>query len=192
MEFLWGLIIIVSGVFICVYGNQLFRLTLAAIGFGLGFILSWWLTDGQTNVIQIVVSLVAGGVGALVLYSLFRVGIYIAGGVLGLILGSLLVAIFNMQNTWLIGTLLIVAMGLAGFFGTRLSSMIIPLSTGAAGAFLIAYGLVLIFGTDLAPDMTPLYLLGSPLALAIFVIIVAISTLGQMPRRGTKVVRAVR
>ena len=192
MDILWGLIIVICGVFVCVYGNQLFRLTLAALGFGVGFILTWWLTGSQTQAIQILVSIAVGGIGAVLLYSLFRIGIYIAGGVLGLVLGLLIVALFNLDSAPLVGTILVAGAGLVGFFGSRLSSMIIPLATGAAGAFMVAYGLALAFAKEIAVDASPIELLGSPLALAVFLCIVAISTLGQMPRRGTQVVRTVR
>lgn len=192
MDILWGLIIVICGIFVSVYGNQLFRLTLAALGFGVGFILSWWLTGSQTQAIQLLVSIALGGIGAVLLYSLFRIGIYIAGGVLGLVLGLLIVALFNLDSAPLVGTILVAGAGLVGFFGSRLSSMIIPLATGAAGAFMVAYGLAMVFAKELAADASPLELLGSPLALAVFLCIVAISTLGQMPRRGTKVVRTVR
>lgn len=189
MDYLWGVIIVLCGIFICVYGNQLFRLTLAVLGFSLGFILSWWLMGRQSEALQIMVSLVTGGIGAILLYSLFRIGIHIAGGILGLVLGFLLVALLDLENSSFAAIILIAGVGLMGFFGNRLSNMIIPLATGAAGGFMVAYGLALIFAGEVAADTTPTDLLGSPLALAVFMIIVAISTLGQMPRRGTKVVR---
>jgi hypothetical protein len=192
METLWGLIIIVCGIFISVYGNQLFRLTLAVLGFGLGFILGWWLMGSQSTAVHIGTSLVLGGIGAVLLYSLFRVGIYIAGGVLGLVLGMLIVAVLGLQNTPIIGTILVLGAGLMGLFGNRLSNMIIPLATSAAGGFLVAYGLLLLFAEDIAPGTAPIDLLGSRLALMVFLVIVAIGTLGQLPRPGTKVIRTTR
>jgi hypothetical protein len=189
MSLIWGIVVIACGVFVCVYGNKLFRLTLGAMGFGLGFIGTWWLAGSQPMGIQIGVSLVAGAIGAVVLYSLIRVGVYIAGGLLGLVVGLLIVSIFNLDNTTFIGLILLVGVGGIGFLGNRLASLIIPLATGAAGAFMVAYGLVLMFAGELTADTSPLHILGSPLALTIFVIIVAISALGQLPARGTTVVR---
>jgi hypothetical protein len=192
MDSLWGIIIVVAGVFVCAFGNKLFRLVLAVLGFGLGFILSWWFTGSQPELIHILVSLVAGAIGAVLLYSLFRVGIHIAGGILGLVLGFLLVALLNLGNTSFAGIVLIAAAALVGFFGNLLSNMIVPLATGAAGAFMVAYGLTMIFAGEVAAGTNPIDLLASPLALAVFAVIVAISTLSQIPLRGTKVVRTVR
>lgn len=191
MHILWGVIIIACGVFITVYGSLLFRFALAVLGFGLGALLAWWLTGGQSEMTRILISLVVGGVAAGVLYALVRIGTYIAGGVLGLVLAFLLIAIIDLDNAVVDSVLVVAGTGVAGYFGPRLGRSIIALGTSAAGAFQVVYGLAMIFIGQFAPDATPLKLLGSPLALSIFLIVAAIGSLSQMrPRVG--VVRTVK
>lgn len=185
MNILWGVIIIACGVFITVYGTLLFRFALAVLGFGLGAVLAWWLTGGQSEMTRILISLVAGGVLAGVFYALVRIGTYIAGGVLGLVLAFLLVAIIGLDNDVVDIVLLLAGTGVAGYYGPRLGRSIIALGTSAAGAFQVVYGLAMIFMGQITADATPLKMLGSPLALSIFVIVAAIGCLSQMrPRVG--------
>lgn len=179
MYILYGIILIVSGVFVASYGTILFRFALAALGFGAGAILSWWFTASQPDMIRILISIGIGGIAAVVLYMLVRVGIYIAGGVLGLVLAFLVVSLLGTKNSALNGILLVAGAGTSGYFGPRLGSLIISLAMAAAGAFQIVYGLALVFGERMAPGTLPSELLGGPLALSVFLIIAAVSAISQ-------------
>ena len=64
VEFLWGLVLVGSGIFICVYGSVLFRFVLAMIGFAVGFAAAFALTDGQNDALRVLVGLVAGAAAA--------------------------------------------------------------------------------------------------------------------------------
>ncbi|MCL4857824.1 MAG: DUF4203 domain-containing protein, partial [Caldilineaceae bacterium] len=141
MNILWGIIIVVCGVFVCVYGNLLFRFTLAALGFGIGAILGWWLAGGQSDMMRLLISLALGGIGALLLYFLFQIGIYIAGGVLGLIVAFLLAALLGLGDSWMAILFLVAGTGVTSFFSRKFERWIIPLATSAAGAFQVVYGL---------------------------------------------------
>lgn len=187
MNILWGIIIVVCGVFVCVYGNLLFRFTLAALGFGIGAILGWWLAGGQSDMMRILISLALGGVGALLLYFLFQVGIYVAGGVFGLILAFLLVALLGLGDSWLAILFLLAGTGVVGFFSRKFERWIIPLATSAAGAFQVVYGLALIFIGQVSQGSTPMELLGEPLALAVFLVVAAVSFLSQIRPRAVMV-----
>ena len=46
---IWGLVVLISGIFIASYGNMLFRFVLAFIGFALGFSLIMWVGDGPVS-----------------------------------------------------------------------------------------------------------------------------------------------
>ena len=59
-EFVWGAVLVGCGIFVCVYGNVLFRFVLAVIGFAVGFAAAYTLTDGQDDALRILVSLVVG------------------------------------------------------------------------------------------------------------------------------------
>ncbi len=179
MYIFYGIILIASGIFVASFGTVLFRFALAALGFGAGAILSWWFTASQPDMIRILISIGVGGIAAVVLYMLARVGIYIAGGVLGLVLAFLVVALLGTRNPAINGTLLVAGAGVSGYFGPRLGNLIIALATGAAGAFQIVYGLALVFGERIAPNTLPSELLGGLLALSVFFIITAISAISQ-------------
>ena len=43
---LWGIIVLICGIFIASYGNVMFRFALAFMGFALGFSLVMWLGGG--------------------------------------------------------------------------------------------------------------------------------------------------
>jgi hypothetical protein len=182
MNILEGFIIITAGVFVCVYGKQLFRLALTVLGFGLGAILGWWLASNQQDLMRFLISLAAGGVGAAILYTLFRIGIYIAGGILGLIVASFLTSLLGLT-----GIILVVGAVLGGFCGHWLGNKIIILATAAAGAFQVVYGLAVLFVGEIAPDAAPADLLATPLALVVFVIIMAISFLSQVENNRIRV-----
>jgi len=179
MYILYGVILIASGIFVASFGGALFRFALAAIGFGVGAMVAWWLTASQPDTMRILISLGIGGIAAVVLFMLVRVGIYIAGGVLGLVLAFLVVAFLGTKNPVVNGILLVAGTGVSGYFGPRLGNLIIALATGAAGAFQIVYGLALVFGERMAPSTLPSELLGGPLAISVFLIIAAISAISQ-------------
>jgi hypothetical protein len=139
------------------------------------------------------ISSALGGIGALLLYSLVKVGIYIAGGVLGLVLTILLVSLLKISVPWLVGLLLLAGTCLVGFFGRRLGNTIIALAMAAAGAFQVIYGLSVLFIGQVAPETytAPAELLNQPVALAVFLIVAAVSALSQLQRR-TGVVQVIR
>ncbi len=181
--FFWGLIAICAGVFISVYGLMLFKFALAAMGFTLGFIASWWLLDSQETVMRFLISLVAGAVIGILLFALVRFGVYIAGGILGLVIailiGGVLEIAFSSPNDWLMSVLALGGIVGGGIIGPRMGRMIILVATSAAGALLIVEGLQKWFSPELAATGNPARALGSGIALTVFVVLVALSALGQ-------------
>ena len=119
---LWGIIVLVSGIFIAAYGNLLFRFALAFLGFAIGYSLVAWLGGGLDTALRILIGIVAGGILAAVLYLLVKFTLNIAGAVLGLVLMLALLGLFRLGGLDLgvFGTLLVVAAaGLGGVFGSR-------------------------------------------------------------------------
>ena len=177
----WGLIVLVSGVFIATYGSTLFRFVLAFIGFAAGFSLVMWLGDGLSSGLQIVVALVVGGVLAGLLYYLVRFSLYIAGGVMGMVLMLAILGLFRLAglDLGIIGTILaLAAAGVGGFFGQRLGNMVIVLATALAGAYFVVLGLGALFGLSVnTEDATAL--LGTSFPLVLFAAVAAISFLAQ-------------
>ena len=65
---LWGIIVLVCGIFIASYGNVLFRFALAFLGFAVGYSLVMWLGGGLDDAIRIIFGIVVGGILAAVFY----------------------------------------------------------------------------------------------------------------------------
>jgi hypothetical protein len=184
-EFVWGAVLVASGIFIAVYGSLLFRFVLAVLGFAVGFGAAYALLSDQDTSARILVSLVVGAIAAVVLYALIRVGLYIAGGVLGLVLALAIAGLFGWLDNgvgWTAGILLIAGGGLGGFFGQRLGDWIIILATAAAGSLLVVNGVLVWFNDEYQSDLTgdPTTNLDKSIVLVTFLVIFGISFLSQL------------
>jgi len=178
---IWGLIILVCGVFIATYGDKLFRFSLAFLGFALGVVLVIWLGGGLGATTQILASLVAGGILAMVFYFLVNFSLYIAGGVAGLVLMLAVLALFKLGglDLGLAGSILaLVATGAGVFFGRRLGNSLVVLATSLAGSYLVVLGLSALFDIGATIDH-PDAALGASFPLVLFAAFLAISFLGQ-------------
>lgn len=156
--FIWGLVAIVAGSFFCIYGYTLFRFVLAAFGFLTGYSLAMGLTESQPEFIRLIIGVVAGGLGAGLLYYLYSVSMYIAGAILGFVVSLLLTSlllVMRVDNAVLSIILVLVGLGLGAWFGRNLGELIIILATSAMGAYVIVYGFVLFFSDSFGvePEM---------------------------------------
>ena len=61
-----------SGIFVCAYGNVLFRFVLAVLGFVIGYSPVMWIRGEPASALQIVVAIVVGGILAAVGYTMFK------------------------------------------------------------------------------------------------------------------------
>ncbi len=184
-EFVWGAVLVASGVFIAVYGSLLFRFVLAVLGFAVGFGGAYLILSDQSTSARILVSIVAGAILAIVLYTLIRVGLYIAGGVLGIVIALTLSGLFGWLDKgvgWEAAILLIGGCGLGGFFGNRLGDWIIILATASAGSLLVVNGVIVWFSDTFNTDETgdPSSNLNKTAVLVTFLIFFAISALSQL------------
>jgi Domain of unknown function (DUF4203) len=184
-EFVWGAVLVASGIFIAVYGSVLFRFVLAVLGFAVGFGAAYALLSDQDTTARILVALVVGAVAAGLLFALIRVGLYIAGGVLGLVLALVLSGLFGWLDdgvSWTAGILLIAGGGLGGFFGQRLGDWIVILATAGAGALLVTNGVLVWFKDEYASDLTGDITtnLDKSEVLVLFLIVFAIAFLSQL------------
>jgi hypothetical protein len=183
-DLVWGALVIGAGIFLSVYGSLLFKFALAAMGFGIGFIGGWWLLDDQDEAMRLLVALVAGGVIAVLLFSLVRFGLRIAGAILGAVLaivvGGIIDIIGPTPDRWLMIILIVGGIGGGGFFGNRLGDWIIILATAAAGAFLVVDGIQLWFASRIAGDLDdPTQTLAQKLTMVVFLVIFGIAALSQ-------------
>ncbi len=142
---IWGLVAMICGGFFAIYGFSLFRIALFTIGLLIGFSAGMLLTQGQSDVIRLIISLVAGGILGVLFYTMFKVSLYIAGGVLGLVIALLVASLFTMHDSALQTVAVIIGLLVGGFFGRFLGDMIIILATSIVGAYAIIYGLAILF-----------------------------------------------
>jgi hypothetical protein len=179
---IWGILALASGIFICAYGSVLFRFVLAVIGFMLGFSAVMWIAGGMVQgALQIIVAMVAGAIIAVALYSLFRLALHMAGGILGLMIVLAVLGLVGVtgSNLGVIGWILLVAGAvIGGFFGRRLGDLVIILATALAGAYLVVLGLAKTFGVGIN-GTNALATLGTGFALVLFVVVALISGLSQ-------------
>ena len=178
---LWGIIVLVSGIFVAAYGSLLFRFALAFLGFAIGYSLVAWLGGGLDPALRILAGIVAGGILASSLYILVKFTLNIAGALLGLVLMLALLGFFRLAglNLDTLGVVLtIAAAGLGGFFGNRLGSIVVVLATSLAGAYLVVLGLGAIYGLGVRTD-DPTALLGTSFPLVLFLTVALISGLAQ-------------
>jgi hypothetical protein len=178
---LWGILALASGIFICAYGNVMFRFVLAVLGFMLGFSAVMWIGGGLASGLLLVVAIVVGAIVAAVLYSLVRLALYIAGGILGIVIVLAIVGLVGVAGTDLgiVGWILLIAgAAVGGFLGRRLGDMAIVLATALAGAYLVVLGVAQLFGVGIEGG-NAIEMLGRGLPLVLFVSIALISGLSQ-------------
>jgi hypothetical protein len=182
MELIWGAVLVGCGIFISVYGTLLFRFVLAMIGFAVGFAGALTLTDGQDTGLRLLVGLVAGAIAAGILFGLVRLGLWIAGGIVGIVLALMVASLTNqLDGSGTVVSLLVVAAAVPGaYFGRRLGDWIIILASAGAGALLIVYGLLIWFQDRLGTDLTdPGRNLNENLTLVMVLALAAVSSLSQ-------------
>jgi hypothetical protein len=138
VSILFGLVTIAAGIFVCVYGNVLFRFVIAVLGFLIGFWLIMAIFPATNNALRVVLAIVVGGIGAAILYSLFRLALHVAGALLGAVVVMTVLALIGWignGNFGVISWILVIAGAVVvGFFGNRPGNAIIPLATALAGA----------------------------------------------------------
>lgn len=178
---LWGIIVLVCGVFIASYGNVLFRFALAFMGFALGFSLVMWLGGGLDSGLRIIFGIVVGGVLALVFYMMVKFMLHMAGGVVGLVIMLALLGMFRLGglNVGAFGWVLAAAAAVGGgFIGNRLGNKVVVLASSLAGSYLVVLGLGALYkvGVD---STQPFETLSAAFPLVLFLAIFAISFLAQ-------------
>ncbi len=181
---LMGLVAITAGIFVCVYGNMLFRFVIAVLGFLIGFWLVMALFGNMNEGLRIGLAIVVGGSAAAVLYSLFRLALHIAGALLGAVVVMIVLALIGWIGQGSIGVfswiLVIAGAAVVGFFGNRLGNAIIPLATSLAGAAAVVAGLSKLFTGMVGMSDDPIKIMSSGFAFVLFLIVAIISSLAQL------------
>ena len=187
--FWMGVLLAACGIFLLVYGGMLFRFSLAVGFFVIGFSLASWLFAAQTDMIRLLVSFVAGGALAIVGYSLVRMVLHIAGGLLGAIVVLLVLSLLPFTMPSFLSVIIIIAgAGVVGFFGNRLGDWVIILATTLTGAYAVVLGITRMFpaAVEVTAEYASAFVPFTGPAFAVFLIVFAIGALAQFQIRAVR------
>jgi hypothetical protein len=179
---IWGLVALAGGVFIAVYGTVLFRMVLGSAGLIIGFYIGMYLTRGQPEFLRLLVALLLGGGIGYAFYAFYRLGFYIAGAILGVVLAYVALPFLNTQNPTLDLAIVVFSALIGGFIGRSLGELIIIGSTSILGGYAIIYGLAILFPNSLTNVDTGRITM-TPFVFAVFVMFVVVSALAQFQMR---------
>ncbi|MGI9254410.1 MAG: hypothetical protein ACR2J8_11730 [Thermomicrobiales bacterium] len=185
-EQFWGWIMIAIGLIVAIFGARAFRLGLAIAGFAGGFLLAFFLLGNYPSLNHVLISLVGGAVGAALGMTLVKFSNHLAGALLGLAVGLLIVGALGLSAggglSHTIGVILALA-GLigGGLIGPWLGVNALLLASAGLGSLLIVAGLQTTFGPQLGENAdTVRKILAGPLSLTLFVILFLLAALGQI------------
>ncbi|HET55639.1 MAG TPA: DUF4203 domain-containing protein [Ignavibacteria bacterium] len=132
-----SVIMIIVGGLSCFYGFRIFRIIMAVLGFVIGGLLA--LIAGASTFVAIL----WGIVGALLLYFLYILAVFLTGAVLGLLLGIILAGLLQAFQAVLVFAILGFILG--GIAAVILNKLIIILSTSFFGANWLVSGFLYLF-----------------------------------------------
>jgi len=190
-ELVWGLILVGAGIFLAVYGQMLFKFALLAMGFAVGMAGAWWLFEDQSDLTRFLIAMVVGAAVGLLLFSMVKFALYIAGAMLGLAIAVVVSGVIEVlgatPNDTVKAILVIGGLAGGGIFGHRLGNLAILFATSAMGALLVVNGLRVLFESRFGGDVDDATaIVAQRLTLAVFVVILAISALSQWTSRNLR------
>jgi hypothetical protein len=171
---LGAIILIAFGLLNCFFGYRIFRFLLAVYGFILGavvgFVVASNLAAGQT--LWLVVGAVVGGlVGALLMVLLFFVGVFVVGGLAGLLLAGLINTAAGVTLPTVVVIIIAVIMGIVALI---LQRVVLILATAFSGAWAVVAGAeALITGQTLSFQLFTQSLSQQPTSSPLLLILVA-------------------
>ncbi len=152
------IILFVVGLAVLVMGRRLFWMAVGVIGFVFGLGLGIQLTDGQADWLVLFVALLGGIVGAVLAIWLQKLAVGVAGFLLGGYLAMWLLELLGVDPTmwaWLIfvaggvvGVILVLSLlefaliGLSALIGAAVIVQVFPLSPTLAGVLFVALTIV--------------------------------------------------
>ena len=188
-EWLWGGGMIAAGIFIAVYGSRLFRFAMAAVGFGAGFLLAIRLMEEFDREREMPIALIAGLIGAILLFVLAKFGLLLAGAIFGLVAAILAIGVIEVSTEQVPGDVMQVVVAAGGavigaIFGRAIGWIVVLLGTAAAGSALVLNGLHVLFQLEYEIDPAdPLRNTATQLALVTFGVLFLFALLGQLNAR---------
>ena len=179
--FVLGFIGVVCGAVMLVYGATLFRFVLAFAGFYAGFILTLYglrlFGDSAPSLgVQYLLAVVVGAACGLALYSLVKITVYAAGGLLGLVLGLLVASLLPIGGSWINAQIGLGALIVGAVFGRKLGAHLTIYASALAGAYVTVAGLAVLFGMNTQYGIMPT----TSQTLTVFAVFAIVSILAQL------------
>jgi hypothetical protein len=181
--FLWGIIALVCGGFMLVYGGAMVRFVLAFFGFYFGMVATGILMNAlglaqDSPWLLLLVEVIVGSIIGLVFFRLVSLTVYLAGAILGLSLGLFVAAALNLNTDWLTLGVVVVAAVIGGIFGKNLGDWLVVLAASVAGAYASVTGIGLLFQDPTVETAKHLMPTSLP-AIVTFLFLTIIGTLAQ-------------
>jgi len=135
-------VMVILGVLYCFFGFKYIRKFFFAYGFIFAGLVAYSVIFALSASLLFAVlgGIAVGAVAGWLMYFFYRVGIFLTGVGLGVILACILIAIFGIPFAGVFGIILIVALGIAGGILTiKLKRPYIIITTSISGAAFIAY-----------------------------------------------------
>jgi hypothetical protein len=156
----FAIVLILSGVFTCFFGYRLFRVVLGVTGLVAGGTLSWTLLTGAGYGQAVAIAGIVLGalLGALAMFSLFYVGVFLFGSALGLLMATVVLSAIDNQFNALIAYVFALVSGIVTLLFRK---VLIVVSTAMTGAWSVLSGISYFAGDmDLVrvfaqPDLLP-------------------------------------
>jgi hypothetical protein len=144
-------IAIVLGLVVCFFGYRLFRIVLAIYGLVLGAVLGLLVASllgaGDTYV-SLIAALVGGLIGAALMATLYKVGVFLVGAVAGAVLAGMIGA--NLSSGWRVVAIVLAAL-LLGIVAVLFQRIVLILATAFSGSWVVAQaGAALLAGRTMA------------------------------------------
>lgn len=150
-----GLAVMAGGIFAAAFGYSLFRFVLAVLGFMVGFTVANNLTSGLDPTISLFISLGAGIVLAGLGFALIRIGQYIAGALLGMVVALVVLGFLGIQSGDVLNLAgLAVGLGIGAFAGRFFGDIIILTATSFIGAYGIVLGWFITFSNNTTGNLS--------------------------------------
>ncbi|MBL8147039.1 MAG: DUF4203 domain-containing protein [Anaerolineae bacterium] len=150
-----GLAVMAGGIFAAAFGYSLFRFVLAVIGFMVGFSVASSLTRNLDPTVSLFISLGAGIVLAGLGFALIRIGQYIAGALLGMVVALVVLGLLQVQSGGVLDLAgLAVGLGIGAFAGRFFGDIIILTATSFIGAYGIVLGWFIAFSSNTTGNLS--------------------------------------
>ncbi len=141
----------VIGLIECFFGYRIFRFLLGVIGFIIGAFIAGSLgyeLSGGSELISIIAGIAGGFVGALVMYLLYVLGVFVVGAALGFMIASF---VFGLMNENPVPWIMVLSASAGGILAVLFRKPMIILATSFGGSYAAVTGVSYLLSKNFNP-----------------------------------------